>query len=352
MRALVLRGFGDFAVMERPSPRPGAGEVLLRVTATGICGSDLHGYTGHNGRRHPGQVMGHETVGRVAAVGAEVTGLRIDQPATINPLIACGDCPQCGDGRPQACGRRRVIGVDPTISAAFAEYVVAPADNVVPLPPEMPEEYGALIEPLAVGYHAAHRGGCGPHRTVLVLGGGPIGQSTVLACRALGTTRVVVSEPDAARRALCERIGAATVDPTQPGMPERVAELLGGPATLAVDAVGASGSVENALECTAPGSTIVLVGMNAPRLELAAYAVSTGERSLVGSFCYTPEEFRQAATWVGAAPPELDFLIERRVALAEAPAAFAALARGDLVAGKVLVFCNDVPSDGARGRRA
>lgn len=346
MRALVLRDFGDLAVEERPRPRPAAGEVLLRVTATGICGSDLHGFTGDNGRRHPGQVMGHETVGRVAELGAGVSGLRVGQPATVNPLLACGDCPQCRQGRPQACGSRRVIGVDPAISAAFAEYFVAPADNVVPLPPEMPEEYGALIEPLAVGYHAAARGGCGPGQSVLVLGGGPIGQSAVLACRALGAAGVVVSEPDAARRALCERIGAATVDPTAAGMAERVADLFGGLAALAIDAVGASGSVEDALTCTAPGSTVVLVGMNAPRLEVAAYALSTAERSLVGSFCYTPEEFRRAAAWVGSAPPEAATLIERRVTLADAPAAFTALARGDLVAGKVLVFCNDDPADG------
>ena len=190
MRALVYRGPHDIAVEDRPDPEPGPDEVLLRITATGICGSDLHGYTGENGRRHPGQVMGHETVGRIAAVGPGVTGLEPGRLATVNPVVGCGECAQCAAGTEQLCPRRKVIGVDREISSAFAELMLAPARNVVLLPDDLPEEYGALIEPLAVGYHAARNGRVGPDDAVLVIGGGPIGQAAALAVRRLGAERV------------------------------------------------------------------------------------------------------------------------------------------------------------------
>ncbi|MBV9205427.1 MAG: alcohol dehydrogenase catalytic domain-containing protein, partial [Actinobacteria bacterium] len=126
MRALVYHGPGDIGVEDRPDPQPGPGEVLLKITATGICGSDLHGYTGENKRRHPGQIMGHETVGRIAAVGPDMPDMPANRPqpgqvATVNPLIGCGQCAQCAAGTEQLCARRRVIGVNQEIDSAFAE---------------------------------------------------------------------------------------------------------------------------------------------------------------------------------------------------------------------------------------
>ncbi len=158
MKALVLRGDYDIAVEERPDPRPGSSEVVVEVIATGICGSDFHGYSGENGRRHPGQVMGHETVGRIDELGSGVTGLAPGQLVTVNPVMGCNDCAACASGQQQWCSRKVVLGVAPEISAAFAERVAVPAANIVTLPEEMPAELGALVEPLAVGYHAVRRG--------------------------------------------------------------------------------------------------------------------------------------------------------------------------------------------------
>lgn len=334
----MLKDFGDLVVAERETPVAGPGQVLLRTLSTGICGSDLHGYTGANGRRVPGQVMGHETVGRVAAVGDGV-----DLPegllATVNPVISCGVCPACAAGTEQLCATKRVIGVDPAISAAFAEYVAVPAANLVPLPESMPEAYGALIEPLAVGYHAATRGAVTAADSVLVIGGGPIGQAVVLAARRMGAERILVSEPNAGRRRLCEGLGAEVVDPAAGALPDQVRERLGGPATVAFDAVGVSATIADALAATSLGARVVLVGMGAPTVELGAFAISTAERSLIGTFSYPAAEFRAAAEWVAEAPAELDRLIEKQVELEEAPAAFAQLARDLGIAGKVLVRC-------------
>ncbi|MGH3500648.1 MAG: zinc-dependent alcohol dehydrogenase, partial [Nocardioidaceae bacterium] len=182
MRALVLRDFGDLTVEARPDPVPGPGEALVRITATGICGSDLHGFTGESGRRAPGQVMGHETVATVHTASG-TGGPPAGSVVTVNPVLYCGRCPTCRAGREQACPDKKVIGVHPEVSSAFAELMAVPARNLVELPGTMPVEYGALVEPLAVGYHALRRGDCGSGDTVLVVGAGPIGQACVLAAR-------------------------------------------------------------------------------------------------------------------------------------------------------------------------
>lgn len=349
MQVLIWNGPWDLAVGTREDPVPGPGDVLITVAATGICGSDVHGFTGENGRRHPGQVMGHEVVGHVAAVGDDVPGTHEVRPGdtvTVNPLIACGRCDACAAGAEQSCRNRRVIGVNPEIVSAFAEMLVAPAANVVVLPPAMPLEYGALVEPLSVGYHAARRGACGADDTVLVIGGGPIGQACVLAAQRLAATRVVVTEPNPHRRALAGSLGAVAVDPGSDGG-QAVTEALGGTATLVLDAVGSTSSFEDAVRFTGFGARVVLVGMNSPRIDLPAYSVSTEERTLIGSFCYPAEDFRATAVWVGQAPDVLDRLVDGRVDMSGAADAFTALASATSAKSKVLVFPHGVPAEPA-----
>lgn len=336
MKALVLKEFGRMAVEDVDPSAPGPGEVRLRIGLTGICGSDLHGFTGANGRRVPGQVMGHETVGVIESVGAGV-GLPVGTTATVNPVVGCGACEACRAGTEQYCPGKRVIGVDPTRTASFAEYLVAPAGNVIPLPSGLPEAYGALVEPLAVGYHAARRGAIGAADRVLVLGGGPIGQATAIAAQRLAAARVVVSEPHEGRRALCRALGFEVVDPGAGPVGDQASALLDGPASVAIDAVGTSATVADALASTALGGRVVLVGMAAPRLELDAFAVSTGERSMAGAFSYTSREFADTAQWVGTAPSQLAALVEREVTVEQAPAEFTAFADGGTASGKVLV---------------
>lgn len=335
MRALVFHGPWDMTVEDRPDPAPGPADVLLDILATGICGSDLHGYTGETGRRHPGQVMGHETVARVLddRTGTHPAGRLV----TVNPVIGCRQCPACAGGTPQQCSDRRVIGVQPDISAAFAERMVAPAHNVVPLPPGTPADVGSLVEPLAVGYHGVRRAGLTGEDTVLVIGGGPIGQAAALAARRLGAATVVVLELDATRRLLTTRLGFATADPANQ-TPDEIIALLCRLATVVVDAAGTSSSLQTAFDCAAPGARIVLIGMGAPRVELSAYAISTAERSLLGSFSYDDAAFRDTAAWAAEHAAELESLVDARVGLAEAPATFRALADHTLKAAKVLVY--------------
>ena len=272
MKALVYHGPWDIGMEEAPDPVPGPDQVVLKVAATGICGSDIHGYTGRTGRRHPGQIMGHETAawvhalagGRAASTEAGTSasaagGLRAGQLVAVNPVIGCGRCPRCRAGQAHVCAGRKVIGVNPEIPSGFAEYLAAPAANLVPLAGTMSGIAGALVEPLAVGYHDAVRGGCGPADRVLVIGGGPIGQACAIAARRLDA-QVMISEPNLGRRALLSRLGfSAVIDPG----PDSAAltEAADGQVNLVLDAVGSSASLRAATRVSAPQGRIVLVGM-------------------------------------------------------------------------------------------
>ncbi|WP_114856197.1 zinc-binding dehydrogenase [Brachybacterium sp. YJGR34] len=339
MRALVLADYHRLDLVERPRPEPGPGEVLLRVAATGICGSDVHGYTGENGRRVPGQVMGHESSGTIAALGEGVDGsaLPVGAPATFNPVIVPEEQAQRYRGREQHCPDKTVIGVAAGYQASFAEHLLVPARNVVLLGAAMPLHLGALIEPLAVALHAVRVGGARAGQRALVVGGGPIGQSVVLALRSAGVTDIVLSEPSAARRELVAALGARAVGPEDGPLAEQVRAVLGAPADLAIDAVGLSATLEGALASTALGGTVVLVGMGSPRVELPAFAISTEERAVLGSFTYSAEDFRDAAAWVSAHPGQVMPLVSDIVPPERAQESFAALAAGEGPAGKILV---------------
>lgn len=326
-------------VAERSQPEPAGEHVVIRIVATGICGSDIHGYTGENGRRMPGQVMGHETVGIVVGCGTDVgsTEFGPGDVVTFNPVVVPVDELTNYAGREQHCPTRYVVGVAPDTIAAFAEFVSVPARNVVRMNNSMPVEHGALVEPMAVGLHAVRRVGVNESTPLLVIGGGPIGQSVVLAAQMEGAADIVVSEIDPGRRRLCERLGAKAIDPSAGPLPQQVRRLLGDLAGVAIDAVGIGETVSAALECVQLGSSVCLVGMGIPAFTLDAFRISTDERSLVGSFTYSAQDFRDAARWVSTHPTAVSTMISRQVSLDDAPQAFAALARGDGTAGKVLV---------------
>lgn len=338
MRALQLESFGRLVVVDLPEPEARPGTVVIETIATGICGSDIHGYTGDNGRRIPGQVMGHETVGRIVALGDGVDTARLELGAlvTVNPVFLHAADRANFAGREQHAPDRAVLGVDPTIVSAFAERFAAPEQNVVVLPEGMPEELGALIEPLAVGLNAVRRVGVAAGERVLVIGGGPIGQACVLAAFHEGAGEVLVSEPNAGRRELCAQLGAVSIDPRAAPIAEQLARL-GGSVPVAVDAVGITESLADALAATAFGGRISLVGMGSPELTIAAYRISTEERSLVGSFTYAHETFVDCARWVGEGDPRLAGLISERVSLDETDAMFTRLATVVDVPGKALV---------------
>src|ERR1700742_2232253 len=191
-RRLVYLGDREFRLDELAQrPAPGPGEVLVAVAATGVCGSDVHGYAGLNDRRPPGTVMGHETAGRVVAAGAGVE-LAADVPVALWPIDACGACARCAAASPHLCRNRRLYGCVPALPGGFADFMLARAENLVPLPGAVPLEWGALVEPLAVGEHALTLAGDVAGAAVVVVGGGAIGIAAALAARRRGAAVVVV----------------------------------------------------------------------------------------------------------------------------------------------------------------
>lgn len=339
MRALRLEEIGRLAVVDIDEPVAAPGEIVVETIATGVCGSDIHGYTGHNGRRVPGQVMGHETVGRIHALGDGVDAAQypVGAPVTVIPLILTAEGRERFRGREQHDPERRVLGVAPELISAFAERFVVPAVNVVVLPDAMPVAFGALIEPLAVALNGVRRAGFVPGESALVVGGGPIGQSTVLAVLHEGARTVYVSEPNAARRELCERLGAIAIDPTEAPVVDQIVARHGGLVDVAIDAVGITPSLEDALASTVFGGRIVLIGMGSPRLDLDAYRVSTEERTIIGSFTYPFAVFEEAAEWVGGGDPVFQSLISTEVGLDEGDAIFQRLSTTADIPAKALV---------------
>jgi len=339
MKALVYDGPRTLSIRESREPIAGEGKAVITVIATGICGSDAHGYTGETGRRVTGQIMGHELVGRIAH---DAPGLPAHTLVTVNPLIGCGECEYCEVGETQGCATAVVIGVDPALPGSFAEQLVVPIGNVVPLSESTPVLHGALVEPLAVGYHAVMRGDPVPDDRLVVIGGGPIGQAVAIGARRAGVTRILVSEPVSARRELLERLGFASTVPD--ALPDASVSELGGKPTLVVDAVGIDHTIASALQNSTTRARIVLVGMGASIMTFAPYALTVAERTLIGSYCYSRAHFESTANWVAHVRPELDLLIGSTRPLTDGPAAFQSVASGDGEANKVMLLSQQLDS--------
>ena len=210
MKSLLLKEYLQLELADFPQPEPGPGEVLIRVAACGICGSDVHGYDGTSGRRIPPIVMGHEAAGIVAATGAGVTGFKPGDRVTFDSTVYCGECAFCRRGEVNLCDRREVIGVscgDYRRHGAFAEYIAVPERILYHLPEAMSFPEAAMLEAVSVALHAVHVTGDVKGQTALVIGAGMIGLLTMQAARAAGAARVMIADIDATRLNLARSLG-------------------------------------------------------------------------------------------------------------------------------------------------
>ena len=332
MRVLVFDEPHRFHIETRPRPAPGPGEVRLRMAYVGICGSDLHGYTGESGRRAPGMIMGHEASGWVEALGPGVDRPRIGTPVTFNPGLPCDG--SCGHGPGNHCELLRVIGVTPEIQGAFADAMVVPADRVVPLG-SLSLLWGAGVEPMAVAIQAARRAEIRSDQSVLVVGGGMIGQSIAQACRLYGAARVAVSDPIGDRRALADASGFTGLHPDQ------VED--GGPFDVSFDAVGISATAFTAIRNIPKGAVTCFVGLGLPEVTVPLFDIVTSERRVVGSFCYPDEVFEEAARRLEEGELDLDPLIGSVESFEDTPKAFEELATGVRTDVKVMMSTGTRP---------
>lgn len=296
MQALVYYGPEDLRLTEVAEPRPARGEVLVRVKACGICGSDVHGYLGLTGRRTPPMIMGHEFAGEVAAVGDGVTGVATGTRVAVYPIAFCGECAQCRQGNVHHCLNKKALGVL-DCNGAMAEFVCVPAKSLFKIGDNVPYEIGSMMEPLAVACRAVNRAGDLKGKTVVVVGAGTIGLFITALAKVKAPARLIVSDLSASRLAVAAKMGAdRVVDPSKEKLDEVVkAGTNGAGADVSLEAVGATPTVQQAMACLRLGGTAVWVGNSARMVDVNMQEIVTRELNVVGSFLYSLEEFRIVA---------------------------------------------------------
>src|SRR4051812_10776672 len=312
MPAAVFMGLRDVAVENRPTPQPGPGEMLLEVSHCGICGSDLHFLLEWGGR--PGVIEGHEYSGTVAALGPDVSGWAVGERAIGGPSPRCGKCEYCLAHRTSLCVERGSVGGDDgSWQGAFAGYKTVRASEALRVPEGLSLKHAALTEPLAVALHGITRaGGARPGTRWLVTGGGPIGFLSVAALKALGIDDIVVSEPKESRRALCAKLGARTVDPTELVAPDMPFDTVAEPFDVALECSGNGRAQESALAQLKRAGTLVLVGAGMARPKFDPNRILLNELVITGAFVYDHDGFPRALELLASGKMPNDLLVEQQ----------------------------------------
>jgi L-iditol 2-dehydrogenase len=326
MKALLLSEYRKLELVDLPRPEIGDVDVLVRVAACGICGSDVHGYDGSTGRRIPPIVMGHEAAGVVEAVGRGVTRFKPGDRVTFDSTIYCGDCEYCRAGRNNLCDRREVLGVscgDYRRYGAFAEYVAVPERIMYALPDAVPLEHAALIEAVSVAVHAVKiTPPCGDD-AVVVVGAGMIGLLVIQALRTAGFNRVLAVDIDEGRLALAAKLGATETfnGATCDAVAAILAATGGRGAAAALEVVGTTATIDAAVRSVRKGGAVTLVGNFAPKAEIPLQMVVNREIVLRGS-CASNGEYPECIELMARGAIDVRPLLSASITLDEAPAWF------------------------------
>lgn len=321
MRAVRLHAPEQLSVEEVPRPIPGPNDLLVRVEACGICGSDRHMYRGEFPTAKP-VTLGHEFSGIVEETGEAVEGFRIGTRVTGDPNISCGQCADCLDGRPNLCAGLSAIGVHR--DGGFAEYVLVPAGQAVALPPGLDPLHGAFCEPVSCCLHAIDVARLAPGASVVILGGGVIGLLMVELALLAGAGMVVLSTRQAPRRELALRLGAHHAVDAGSDPVAVLRALLPGGADVVFECAGVGETVRQSISVARRGGTVVLFGVvpEGEQVALAPFELLTKELRLESAWL-NPLTHGRAAELIAAGALSLDRLITRTIALDEVPAAIA-----------------------------
>lgn len=341
MKALLLKEYKQIELTDVPEPEVGPEDVLVRVHACGICGSDIHGYDGSSGRRIPPLVMGHEAAGVVEATGEAVTEFKVGDRVTFDSTISCGRCHFCRRGQVNLCDNRRVLGVscgEYRQHGAFAELVAVPQNVVYRLPDDLPFESAALIEAVSIAVHAANITRVSLGDTALVVGSGMIGLLAIQAIRLRGVARVIATDVEPSRLEVARQLGAdVTLNAREVDIPAEVARLTDGRgADAALEVVGHTQTVNDAIAAVRKGGAVTLVGNLSPRIEFPLQSVVTREITVQGS-CASQGEYPECIRLLESGAIRVDPLITAKATLAEGPEWFSRLYEGVPGAMKVLI---------------
>jgi len=341
MKALVLEEYRRFAVKDVPTPEPAPDEVLVRVRACGICGSDVHGMDGSTGRRIPPLIMGHEAAGEIAAVGSDTAGWTVGDRVTFDSTVYCGRCWHCQRGEINLCESRRVLGVscrEYRRNGAFAEFVAVPARILYRLPDELSFEQAAMVEAVSVGVHAVKRAALTPGSSTVVIGAGMIGLLLIQVLKAAGYPQIIAIDRDPERLELAATLGAtAVLVAGTPGLVAAVQALTAGRgADAAFEVVGLAATVQTAIDCVRKGGSVTLVGNLEPSVPLPLQSVVTRQITLIGT-CASAGEYPECLELIARGQVDVTAFISAAAPLEAAAGWFERLHRGEPGLMKVLI---------------
>jgi len=320
MKALMLEEYGKFVYKDVPMPKIGDDDVLVRIMACSVCGSDVHGMDGSTGRRIPPVIMGHEAAGIVETVGKNARGVAAGDRVTFDSTVYCGYCGFCKNGAVNLCDNRRVIGVscgEYRMDGAFAEYTAVPAHVIYKLPDKVTYEQAAMIEPLSVAYHAVSlaRAAAG---AAAVAGCGTIGLLVAQMLREAGFSPLILSDVADDKLELASALGFDNlVNSSKVSLAEAVGEATGGRgADLSVDAVGIDASVTDAISSLRKGGECVLIGNIKPLVSIPLQQVVTKQLTLYGS-CASSGEYPQCLELIAEGKVDIDRIISKTASLSD-----------------------------------
>lgn len=294
MKAAIFTEPYQFKICEREIPSPGPEEVLIRIRAVGICGSDIHPYMGDGiDRREPGIIMGHEAAGDVAAVGERVTKWKPGDRVAINPQINDETCPMCKKGMPHLCDHSLLIGSSMRgfLDGAMCEYLVMPEKQLYHLPDEVSYDYGTFLDPLGNAIHLVNRGGVKLGDKVVIIGAGTIGLLAVQTARLAGAVKVIAVDLSDYKLGIAKEMGAdLCLKSDDPEFLDKIKAETGdiGP-DVVVEAVGIGATYNLALHMCKKRGTVVALGFTKPELNLAVQQIIYKELTVVGSTGYADE---------------------------------------------------------------
>jgi len=334
VKALILKEYMHLEIADVPAPNISApDDVLIRIKASAICGSDVHGIDGSTGRRIPPLVMGHEAAGFVAAVGPAVKSIAVGDRVTFDSTVWCGECFFCRRGDVNLCDNRRVLGVSCSEykhDGTFAEYVVVPERIVYKLPESVAFEEAALTEPVSVAMHAFRITNMRPGENAAVVGSGLIGLLLIQIIRSYSPHRIIAFDTEPQRRAAALAAGAdIALDPADPASLGRVLEMTEGRGVdRAFEAVGASAPIATAIAATRKGGSVTLIGNISPNAEFPLQSVVTREITLIGS-CAISGEYPVSLDLMASHTINLKSVISAVAPLEEGPQLFERLYKRD-----------------------
>jgi L-iditol 2-dehydrogenase len=338
MKILQFNGPWQFSIEEAPTPSFGPEELLIRADAVGICGSDIHGFSGESGRRKPGMVMGHEVAGTVVKAGAKVASLRPGDCVAVFPTLGCGVCRHCLAGMEHICPDKRILGVNAGRWGAMADFFTCHQRQAFRLDPPVDPSIGLFAEPLAVALHAVNLMSPAKNSILAIVGAGTIGLALVIVLRDLGFESVFIIDKIDEKLEVAHDFGANTIHADRDLPAQIIAGETGGRRANGIfEAVGTSATVRTAYDLCDFGGMVVLIGNLAKEFTLPLQGVTSNETIVRGSYGFTRAEFAEAVQLASKKEILLRRLISGSCSLEETPGVIERLAREELKALKMVI---------------